>query len=249
MIEDFFRLLTDAVRYYPKKSLISPLAAPIFSASLSALTLQQVDPLRAVLHYCRDVLSFGTDKPSISEFAGPDGEPFTNPPEVQASVKQLIASQGAILVQRVLTGMMFSFPDDCFPDASGVLMSLFELMPQETANWVEATVHMLPPGTVKPGESERLMKSLSERIYQGDVRKTRVVLQGSLIFSFSFWPRVGGISIIIVNCHPRVSLITSCLMIYISSSLTDFTNSYRRRNVAPREGLGRLEAARFKFSG
>ncbi|EGC41529.1 karyopherin [Histoplasma capsulatum var. duboisii H88] len=206
MIEDFFRLLTDAVRYYPKKFLISPLAAPIFSASLSALTLQQVDPLRAVLHYCRDVLSFGTDKPSISEFAGPDGEPFTNPPEVQASVKQLITSQGAILVQRVLTGMMFSFPDDCFPDASGVLMSLFELMPQETANWVEATVHMLPPGTLKPGESERLMKSLSERIYQGDVRKTRVVLQ-------------------------------------------DFTNSYRRRNVAPREGLGRLEAARFKFSG
>ncbi|KAL2375508.1 hypothetical protein RJZ90_008053, partial [Blastomyces dermatitidis] len=180
--------------------------APIFSASLSALTLQQVDPLTAVLHYCRDVLSFGTDKPSVSEFTGPDGEPFTNTPEVQAAVKQLVTSQGAILVQRVLTGMMFSFPGDCFPDASGVLMSLFELMPQETARWVEATVHMLPARTLKPGESERLMKTLSEKIHQGDIRKTRVVLQ-------------------------------------------DFTNSYRRRNVAPREGLGRLEATRFKFSG
>lgn len=31
--------------------------------------------------------------------------------------------------------------------------------------------------------------------------------------------------------------------------LQDFTNSYRRRNVAPREGLGRLEATRFKFAG
>ncbi len=31
--------------------------------------------------------------------------------------------------------------------------------------------------------------------------------------------------------------------------LQDFTNSYRRRNVAPREGLGRLEATRFRFSG
>ncbi|KAK2787716.1 Nuclear import receptor [Emmonsiellopsis sp. PD_33] len=206
MIEDFFRLLTDAVRYYPKKSLTSPLAAPIFSASLSALTLQQVDPLTAVLHYCRDVLSFGTEKPSISEFTSPDGEPYTNTPEVRSAVKQLIASQGAILVQRVMTGMMFSFPGDCFPDASGVLMSLFELMPQETARWVEATVQMLPAGTVKPGESDRLMKGLSEKIQAGDIRKTRVVLQ-------------------------------------------DFTNSYRRRNVAPREGLGRLEAARFRFSG
>lgn len=35
----------------------------------------------------------------------------------------------------------------------------------------------------------------------------------------------------------------------IRSLLQDFTNSYRRRNVAPREGLGRLEATRFKFSG
>ncbi|EEH41790.2 karyopherin [Paracoccidioides lutzii Pb01] len=206
MIEDVFRLLTDAVRYYPKKSLTSPLAAPIFSASLSALTLQQVDPLTAVLHYCRDVLSFGSDKPSISEFTDPNGEPYTNTPEIRSAVKQLITSQGAVLVQRVLTGMMFSFPDDCFPDASGVLMALFELMPQETASWVEATVHMLPAGTVKPGESDRLMKTLSEKIQQGDVRRTRVVLQ-------------------------------------------DFTNSYRRRNVAPREGLGRLEAARFKFNG
>jgi len=35
----------------------------------------------------------------------------------------------------------------------------------------------------------------------------------------------------------------------IRSLLQDFTNSYRRRYIAPRDGLGRLEAARFKFSG
>lgn len=35
----------------------------------------------------------------------------------------------------------------------------------------------------------------------------------------------------------------------IRTVLQDFTNSYRRRNVAPREGLGRLEATRFKFAG
>lgn len=31
--------------------------------------------------------------------------------------------------------------------------------------------------------------------------------------------------------------------------LQDFTNSYRRRYIAPRGGLGRLEATRFKFQG
>jgi len=189
-----------------KKSLTSPLAAPIFSAALSALTLQQVDPLTATLHYCRDILSFGFDKPSISDFTGPNGEPFTTSPEVRAAVKRLIGSQGSVLVQRVLTGMMFSFPGDCFPDASGVLLSLFELMPREAATWVEATIQMLPPGTLKSGESDRLMKNLTEKVQSGEIRKTRALLQ-------------------------------------------DFTNSYRRRNVAPREGLGRLEAARFRFNG
>ncbi|EAS29419.3 mRNA transport regulator [Coccidioides immitis RS] len=206
MIEDFFRLLTDAVRYFPKNTLTSQLAVPIFSAALSALTLQQVDPLTATLHYCRDVLSFGFEQPSISEFTSPEGEPFTNPPEVRAAVKQLISSQGSLLVQRVMTGMMFTFPGDCFPDASGVLMALFELLPQETATWVGGTIQLLPSGTLKPGESERLMKNLSERVQTGDHRKIRTLLQ-------------------------------------------DFTNSYRRRNVAPREGLGRLEAARFRFTG
>lgn len=115
MIEDFFRLASDAVRYYPKKCITSSLAMPIFSAALSALTLQQIDPLIATLHYYRDLLSFGFDSPSISEFAGPDGQPYANPPEVQAAVKQLVSSQGQVLVQRILTGMMFTFPGDCFP--------------------------------------------------------------------------------------------------------------------------------------
>ncbi|KAJ9252501.1 hypothetical protein DTO195F2_7418 [Paecilomyces variotii] len=206
VIEDFFRLASDAMRFYPKKCVTSPLAIPIFSAALSALTLQQVDPLIATLHYYRDLLSFGFEHPSVSEFAGPNGEPYSNPVEIQAAVKQLVASQGQLLVQRILTGMMFTFPGDCFPDASGVLMTLFEMMPAEAGTWVQSTLQMLPPGSIKPGESEKLIKGISDKIQTGEMRRIRVLLQ-------------------------------------------DFTNSYRRRNVAPREGLGRLEATRFRFSG
>ena len=178
MIEDFFRLLSDAVRYYPKKTLTSHLSVPIFSAALSALTLQQVDPVTATLHYCRDVLSFGFEKPAVSDFTGADGEPYTNPPEIRSAVKQLMGSQGSLLVQRVMTGMMFTFPGDCFADASGVLMALFELLPHEAAGWVEATIQLVPAGTLKQGECERLMKASAEKIDVGDVRKTRVLLQG-----------------------------------------------------------------------
>ena len=80
MIEDFFRLSSDAVRYYPKECISSSLAVPIFSAALSALTLQQTDPLIATLHYYRDLFSFAFEKPIVSQFSSPEGTAYSNPP-------------------------------------------------------------------------------------------------------------------------------------------------------------------------
>ena len=207
VIEDFFRLLIDALIYYHAALLPAPICSPILSAAISALTLQQEAPLTATLHFLRDFLSYGTDHPNSSSFDETSNTArVANPPEIQQCVKRMVVEQGEVLTQRILTGMMFSFPRDCFPDVSGVLLALFEIMPQQVAIWVKGTIGMLPAGTVKAGEGERLMGSVSMKLQQGEVRKVRVLLQ-------------------------------------------DFTNSYRRRNVAPREGLGRLEATRFRFSG
>lgn len=208
VIEDFFRLLIDALIYYHTNLLSAPICAPILSASISALTLEQEAPLQATLHYLRDFLSYGTDHPNSSSFDDHNSHSAhqSNPPQIQATVRAHVAKQGEFLTQRILTGMMFSFPRDCFPDASGVLLAMFEIMPQETAVRVKGTIGMLPPGTVKQGEAERLMQGIGSKLHAGEVRKVRVLLQ-------------------------------------------DFSNNYRRRNVAPREGLGRLEATRFRFSG
>lgn len=178
VIEDYFRLASDAVRYYPKECTTSSLREPIFSAGLSALTLQQVDPLIATLHYYRDLLSFGFESPMASQFSDADGQPYVNPPEVRNAVKDLLSRQGQLLVERVLTGLMFSFPEDCFPDASGVLMTSFELLPQESGAWVQSTIQQLPAGTMKPGEAERLMSNISAKVQSGETRKIRVLLQG-----------------------------------------------------------------------
>jgi len=180
VIEDFFRLLIDALIYYPYQVIPSTVSAPIFSAALTALTLQQEAPLTATLHYLRDILSYGTLNPSNSAFESENRQTSTNPPEIQATVKQLVLSQGEVLIQRILTGMMFSFPRDCFPDASGVLLVLFELMPQDVAVWVRGTVGMLPTGTVKPGEADRLMNGISDKVQKGEIRKVRTLLQGKL---------------------------------------------------------------------
>ncbi|KAJ4328501.1 Nuclear import receptor [Fusarium piperis] len=204
VIDDFFRLLIDALLYYPQKLIPSHLLRSIFEASIYALTLEQRDPLSSTLHFLRDLLSYGGDNPATS-----DGIPEAAAAEIKTIVKNLLLALGENLVKQVMAGMMITFPRDCFADGSGVLLALFELLPAETHQWVSHTIQLLPEGTVSPEEANRLMIKIKEKLESGDpsaIRNVRAVLQ-------------------------------------------DFTNTYRRRNVAPRDGLGQLEATRFQFSG
>ena len=175
-------MLIDALIYYHQQFISASICEPILSAAISTLTLQQYEPLTATLHFLRDFLSYGTDNPNSSSFDDDrrDSKPRT-PLEIQNAVKRLVGLRGEVLVQRILTGMMFQFPRDCFADASGVLLALFEIMPQETAVWVKATVGMLPAGTVKNGEADGLMNSIGQNLQSGDLRKVRVRLQGRFV--------------------------------------------------------------------
>jgi transportin-3 len=207
VIEDFFRLSTDVLLYHSSKLLVSALMPPILSAASTSLTLLKEEPLIATLHFLRDFLAYGNEDAPSSSF-DQDGQYRlqTNPPEIQAAVKKLASQAGDNIVKRCMTGMMYSFPQDCFPDASGVVLALFQLMPEPTAQWIESTIMLLPQGTVSEQEKNRLGRNIGQRLQSGEIRKIRSLLQ-------------------------------------------DFTNAYRRRNVAPREGLGRLEASKFKFAG
>jgi transportin-3 len=204
VIDDFFRLLIDALLYYAPRLIPSALMGPIFEASIYALTLEQRDPLSSTLHFLRDLLSYGGQNPATSDRLADDVAA-----QIRDVVKSLLLSQGPNLVKQVMAGMMITFPRDCFADGSGVLLALFELLPGETTEWVAHTIRLLPEGTVSPPEADRLMVKIKEKLQAPDaagIRSVRVLLQ-------------------------------------------DFTNTYRRRNVAPRDGLGQLEATRFQFSG
>lgn len=205
VIEDFFRLLIDALLYYPHKLIPSPVFTPIFDAAVSALTLEQRDPLSASLHYLRDLLMYGGGNPPASNIQlGQAGE------QIRGIVRQLLSTRGETLVKQVLAGMMITFPRDCFSDGSAVLLSMFDLLPTETTTWVDHTIKMLPAGTVSAVEADRLMIKIREKLQDPDV--------------------AGGIR-------------------QVRALLQDFSTTYRRRYVAPRDGLGHLEGTRFHFEG
>lgn len=207
VIEDFFRLVLDALLYYPQKLIPSPLFTPIFEAAISVLTLQQHQPLSATLHYIRNLLACCSRNPP-SSFSPEHLSPAAVEP-LQTLIRQLLLAQGGMLVKQVMTGMMITFPRDSFVDGSGALLTMFEILPNETTSWVDQTIRMLPQGTITHVEADRLMAKIKDRLNtddSGDIRQIRSILQ-------------------------------------------DFTNTYRRRYVAPRDGLGQLEAARFRFAG
>ncbi|EGX90341.1 Armadillo-type fold domain containing protein [Cordyceps militaris CM01] len=203
-IDDFFRLMIDALLYYPQKLIPSTLLVPIFEAAIYALTLEQRDPLVSTLHYVRDLLSYGSNNPASSE-----GLPEVAAQQIKVIILSMLQSHGLGLVKQVMAGMMLTFPRDCFADGSGVLLALFEMIPGQTAAWVAQTIQLLPEGTVSPADANNLMVKIKDKLSTDDASNIR---------------------------HVRVLL-------------QDFTNSYRRRNVAPRDGLGQLEARRFQFSG
>ena len=203
LIEDYFRLAADMALYFPSESIMSPLMDTVLEAACSSLAILKEDPIIAVLHFLRDLLGYGRNASPSSSF---DNTRHDVPEQLRDRVKQLVVGAGGKLVERIMAGMMYSFPEGCFADSSGVLLDLFELMPEQVAQWVASTVSMLPQGSITLQESERFLNNIRQRIQTGDVRMIRTILQ-------------------------------------------DFTTSYRRRNVAPREGLGRLEASRFRFSG
>ena len=133
--------------------------APILSAASTALTLLKEESLLATLHFLRDFVAWGSDEKPTSNF---DEESQQTPQEIKTAVKQLFIANGETIVQRLMTGMMYSFPSDCFPDASGVLLATYQLLPNETAEWIEGTVQMLPTGSITTLESERLLNNIKQ---------------------------------------------------------------------------------------
>ncbi|KAK3948697.1 armadillo-type protein [Pseudoneurospora amorphoporcata] len=204
VIEDFYRLLIDALLYYPQRLIPSALFTPIFQAAISALSLEKQEPVSAALHYLRDLLTYGGDNPASSnQQFGAVG------PQLRQHVRQLLLNQGEALIKQTLAGMMITFPRDCFGDGSGVLLGMFEILPAETSTWVDRTIRMLPAGTITDAEANKLMAKINEKLQGGDHSNLR----------------------------------------HVRTLLQDFTNTYRRRYIAPRDGLGMLTAARFHFEG
>lgn len=189
MIEDFFRLVTDGIMFHPEKLCTSELLPLIFQAGLTSLSLEKFEPLISVLHFYRDLLMYGDANTSPNSSLS---NPRTNaPPEVQKAVTHLAHAQGEALTQAVMRGLMYSFPRDCVPDASGVIMALVQLVPEKFGDWVVSTLALLPAESLPTENKQKFLDGLAGAINSGDWKKVRYTLQ-----DFTTWYRRKNVSIL-----------------------------------------------------
>jgi len=169
--------------FHPAKIIMSNLLQPIIEASLASLDLQQTEPLLSVLQFLRDLLAYGREAPPNSTYR-------KTPMEVRNAVKAAALTMGERITQRILSGLMYSFPSDCVTDSSGVMLELVELCPQQMIQWIKSTLELLPAGSVSPAEAQKFLNSVETAASNKDWNKIRYTLR-----DFTAWYRRKNVSI------------------------------------------------------
>jgi transportin-3 len=155
VIEDFFRLLMDALFCHPLEFTKSPLLPTIVQAALASLALELENPLTAVLHFIRDFLGYAVGHvPSSME--------SEVPVEMQNAIRAMIGAHGSTMCSLIMSGMIFTFPRDCVMDGAGALMTLVEMDPETSVNWIANSLHMLPAENLTQEERTRFISQVAE---------------------------------------------------------------------------------------
>lgn len=153
MVEDFFRLLMDALYCHPMEFSNSPLLPLIMFAIFSSLGSELEYPLLAVLHFLRDLLGYTVGRV-------PSAMPSEVPPEMQVKLRELVMNNGAILCAVLMSGMVFTFPSDCVLDGAGAMMTLTEVDATASVTWIAHSLDALPQEHLSSDERHRFLAQI-----------------------------------------------------------------------------------------
>ena len=200
-IKGFFRLAADALTYYPNKFVPSHLLKPIFEAASYSLVLEQKEPVQETLNFLRDLLKCGSDNPASSPNFAPE-----QPAQFRTIILQLVTTHGEPLMKQIITGLVFWFHSDCYSPATGVIVEMLQILPEQTMVWLKGSLELLE--TLSPAEMTQLLKKVHDHVEQGGHQSMR----------------------------------------QIRSTIDSFAYNYRRRHVAPRDGLEQVAEASFQYT-
>ncbi|GME83356.1 unnamed protein product [Ambrosiozyma monospora] len=173
LVEDFFRMVNDILMFIPVKLIqADDIVQPIYETGIKSLSIYyEYGPLTAVLQFFVDFYSWGFESAPIS---------FTEdiPNDLKLKILNFTMNTGEDLVGRLIYGLIYTFPDDCCPDANELLIKLIKLSTLEGSSkismaWLDKFLMSLPPNTVNSKERLKLLSTVEAAINSKDYRKVR----------------------------------------------------------------------------
>lgn len=131
----------------------------------------------AVLHFLHDLLAIQSRQQVSPVY-----------PQVPAQAREALVTtckkQGEQLLIRLFSGLIYTFPRECVLDASGLLMAIVSICPEESIEWVNSMLRMLPAGTITNDESQQFLDRFSSSVRSHEDVKIKAHIQ-----DFTSWYR------------------------------------------------------------
>ncbi|CDR42968.1 CYFA0S10e04346g1_1 [Cyberlindnera fabianii] len=169
LIEDFFRMMGDVLSFQIVSFVSSDILKSSFEIAVMSLDIEKFEPLVTTLHFLIDLVSWGFDSPPVS---------ILNeiPPEVKQIVRTFVASNGGLLINALLQGLVFKFPSEAVLDASDLLGKTLRLAPspEVSVQWLNAALDSFPAHTVSDQERNKLVQTVGNALASKDYRRIRM---------------------------------------------------------------------------
>lgn len=169
VVEDFFRLMTDALHGNAEMFFQSIYLETTLQACLASMVIEQQESLISVLRFLRDCLCWGLPSPPVS------GQQITESSKLILS--QNIVKYGQDITKIVFPGQLYNFPRDCIGEASGAILTLLEIQTPATMSWLEASFSRLPVGSVSVEEKQKFLSGMAESCQKEDFKRARSQMQ------------------------------------------------------------------------
>ncbi|KAK9450139.1 armadillo-type protein [Limtongia smithiae] len=179
VLEDLFRLLSNLVSNYPYKFIPSELCKPSIEAAVAIFGTEQKEPIFTAIDLLHDILSYGFSTPPTSRISfNESGDRYYDaevvPAEVQSFIRGIVLSEGMNLTKQLFFGLLYTLPRECVSDAAGILLVIFRLgeLPA-SAQWVQATLDMLPAEAITAQEKFKYVSAVESALQGEDMNRLR----------------------------------------------------------------------------
>ncbi|ODV87402.1 hypothetical protein CANARDRAFT_26802 [[Candida] arabinofermentans NRRL YB-2248] len=184
LVEDFFRMTDDILMFTPIELLqADEMIQPIFETAIKSLSIYyEYESITAILQFLIDFYSWGFETPPIS---------FMDdiPENLKFKILNFAMNTGEQLISKLMYGLIYSFPSDCWPDTNELIVKLIKLSTLEGSSklslgWLDKFLSSLPQGSVNEKERLKLLSTVEIAINSKDYRRVR-----SSIRDFANWYR------------------------------------------------------------